>query len=104
MDLQIVSIINQSLDTAIQASTQEELKLKLTTHINDLLLHDFEKLISILYRIDVSENKLRNMLSVHHTEDAAKIIAALIIERQLQKIESRKNNSRNQHIPEDEKW
>jgi len=54
MDLQIVSNINQYLDTVIQASTQEELKLKLTTHINDLLLHDFEKLISILYRIDVS--------------------------------------------------
>ena len=59
MDLQIVSNINQSLDTAFQASTLEDLQLKLTTHINYLLLHDFEKLISILYRIDVSENKLR---------------------------------------------
>ena len=104
MDLQIVSNINQSLDTSFQASTLEDLQLKLTTHINYLLLHDFEKLISILYRIDVSEHKLRNMRSVHYNEDAANIIAALIIERQLQKMESRKNNSQNQNIPEDEKW
>lgn len=72
--------------------------------INDLLNNDFQKLISILYRVDVSENKLRHLLNTNPNEDAAKIIAALLIERQKQKIESRNNTSKNNSIPDDEKW
>ena len=63
---------------------------KLAAWINNLILNDFDKLISVLYRIDVSETKLKLMLAENKEEDAAKMIALLIIERQLQKIKSRK--------------
>ena len=44
----------------------------------------------MLYRIDVSEQKLKMLLQTNPNEDAAKLIASLIIERQIQKIELRK--------------
>ncbi len=53
----------------------------LIVYINDCINHDFNKLVQLLYRIDVSENKLKTILQSNPTEDAAKLIAAVIIER-----------------------
>jgi len=53
----------------------------LIAYINDCINHDFNKLVQLLYRIDVSENKLKTILQSHPNEDAAKLIAAVIIER-----------------------
>jgi len=53
----------------------------LIAYINDCINHDFNKLVQLLYRIDVSENKLKTILHSNPTEDAAKLIAAVIIER-----------------------
>jgi hypothetical protein len=54
--------------------------------LNKLIFDDFDKLLTLLYRIDVSEHKLKNMLAEHPGADAGEIIAQLIIDRQLQKI------------------
>jgi hypothetical protein len=53
----------------------------LITYINDCIQHDFNKLVQLLYRIDVSEEKLKYILQLNPNEDAAKLIAAVIIER-----------------------
>lgn len=53
----------------------------LITFINDCIQHDFNKLVQLLYRIDVSEGKLKYILQLNPNEDAAKLIAAVIIER-----------------------
>ncbi len=53
----------------------------LIVYINDCINHDFNKLVQLLYRIDVSENKLKTILQSNPTEDAAKLIATVIIER-----------------------
>ena len=53
----------------------------LITFINDCIQHDFNKLVQLLYRIDVSEEKLKYILQLNPNEDAAKLIAAVIIER-----------------------
>jgi hypothetical protein len=37
--------------------------------------------VQLLYRIDVSEEKLKYILQLNPNEDAAKLIAAVIIER-----------------------
>ncbi len=63
---------------------------QLVEQINTLIKDDFEKLVQLLYRIDVSEQKLKMLLQSNPNEDAAKLIASLIIERQIQKIELRK--------------
>jgi len=83
----------------------EELQNKLALYINDLIQHHFEKLVSLLYRIDVSEAKIKSLLQQKPGEDAAKIIATLIIERQLQKIKTRQQFSqRDNNFNEEEKW
>lgn len=84
--------------------SQVELKEKLANHINNLINNDFEKLVYYLYRIDVNENKMRNLLEQKEGENAAGLIADLIIERQLQKIESRKISSKDDSIPDDDRW
>jgi hypothetical protein len=53
----------------------------LIIYINDCIQHDFNKLVQLLYRIDVSEEKLKYILQLNPNEDAAKLIAAVIIER-----------------------
>ena len=105
IDKELIPQINQSLKISLPVSISgEELKEKLVAHINHLINHDFEKLIFYLYRIDVNENKMRHLLEQREGENAAGLIADLIIERQLQKIKSRKENKSDTSIPEDDKW
>jgi hypothetical protein len=53
----------------------------LIIYINECIKHDFNKLVQLLYRIDVSEEKLKYILQLNPNEDAAKLIAAVIVER-----------------------
>ena len=77
----------------------------MATYINNLIKNYFEKLITYLYRIDVSEAKLKSLLQQHPHEDAGNIIAALIIERQEQKIKTRQQfGQRDNSFEEEEKW
>ena len=40
----------------------EQFRKKLSDHISDLLQYDYNRLLTILYRIDVDENIVRNCL------------------------------------------
>jgi hypothetical protein len=96
---------NFRLQLAERVNSYEQLQLALANRLNYLITNDFSLLISILYRLDISEEKVREFLSQKKELTASDIIAKLIIERQLQKIASRKafkNNSTD--IPEEEKW
>jgi hypothetical protein len=78
---------------------------ELVAHINQLISKDFAKLVYLLYAVDVSEKKLKQLLAEHLDEDAGKIIALLILERQKQKKKSREQFKQNeQDIPEEDKW
>lgn len=80
-------------------------KQVLAAKINELLLGNFQQLISILYRMDVSEAKLRVLLKENPGTDAGLIIAELMIERQAQKLKSRREfRRRDNDISEEEKW
>ena len=77
----------------------------LTDQINALLVNDFDRLIAILYRMDVSDIKLKHLLKQNPGEDAGRIIAELMIERQVQRIQSRKTfQQKDEEIDENEKW
>jgi hypothetical protein len=54
---------------------------KLIAYLNEFINHDFSKVVQLLYRIDVSEAKLKKVLHENPHEDAAHLIADLIIER-----------------------
>ncbi len=101
----LIPAINQSLEVSIpDTAGLEELKEKLAAHINFLINNHFDKLIFYLYRIDVSESKLKNLLAQNEGNKASAIIADLIIERQLQKIETRKQSGQQEPSDENEKW
>ena len=66
-----------------------EILSRLSNLINNLLDSDIQGLLSLLYRIDVSEQKVKTILATANQGDMAKKIAVLIIERQIQKIVTR---------------
>jgi hypothetical protein len=68
----------------------DTLKQLLSERIVALLINDMEKLLFILYRIDVNEQKFKTALASGNPKSIAPQIADLIIERQLQKLITRK--------------
>jgi hypothetical protein len=87
-----------------EEASMDRLRGLLAVYINDLIEKNFQQLVNILYRLDVSEEKLKQMLQSKY-EDAGLIITDLIIERQNQKLESRKRFQQQQKdIDEAEKW
>ena len=102
MKNEIVQIINKSFDVE---STESNFVQYLTQRINYLIVNDFNKLIYILYRADINELKLNKLLAENKKEDVGKIIAALFIQRQLEKIKSREENKMNTtDFEEEERW
>ena len=88
---ELITSLNKTLDSEFDSELAlPELKQKLVTFINTLILNDFPTLVNILYRVDVDENKLKKILKDQGETDAAVIIAGLILEREQQKAESRK--------------
>lgn len=83
----------------------EKVHAAITAHINHLILNDFEGLMNILYRIDVKEDKLKAMLRLHPDTEAAGIIATLIINRQIEKLNTPEMFfDYGDDIPEEERW
>jgi hypothetical protein len=93
---------------AIEAApgiSMDDLQQLVADHVNNLIQHNFQKLITVLYRVDVSEIKLKQLLQENPGLDAGKIIGGLIIERQIQKIKTRQQFSkRDNNFTGEEKW
>ncbi len=88
---ELIQILNKQIDTDFaEEISMQALQEKLTLQINDLILNNFQRLVTILYKVDVDENKLKRILKENSGNDAAGIIAHLIIEREVQKMETRK--------------
>ena len=106
MNKDLIPALNDSLEISLPDTiSMDELKKKMSIHINHLINHDFEKLVFYLYRIDVNEKKMKQLLEQKEGENAAGLITDLIIERQLEKIKfRRKFNQRDNNIEENEKW
>lgn len=83
---------------------RQKLVEALAEGINYLIQADFARLLNILYRIDISEQTLKQTLEQQADKDAGLLIADLIIERQLQKQKMRAQFKPQQNIPDDDKW
>lgn len=102
----LVQQVNKELALMLpEKISYKELHQQLAAHLNELIKNDFEKLVSLLYRIDISEAKIKSFLKEQQQANAGDIIADLIIERQLQKIKSRELfGKRDDNFSEEEKW
>jgi hypothetical protein len=103
---ELIQQVNKELAITLpEQISMTELQSQLAIHINYLILHHFEQLVGLLYRIDVSEAKIKSFLQNHTEENAGNIIAALIIERQIQKIKTRRQFSKKEdELDGEEKW
>ena len=82
----LIAELNHSMAIALPEKISfEEVQHKLSAHINELIKNNFESLVTLLYKIDINEDKLKYLLKDHPGEDAGNVIASLIIERLQQK-------------------
>ena len=77
---------------------------QLSVFINELIDKDFSRLVQILYRLDVSEAKLKSVLLEQPTGDAGEMITKLILERIAQRERAKQQFKPSGEIPEEEKW
>jgi len=79
-------------------------KQDLANAINYLIEEDFHALIQVLYRLDINEKLLKQTLHDNKEEDAGVMIADMIIKRQTQKEEFKKQFKQQNDIAEEDKW
>ena len=96
---------NRALTTVIQNLQIEDAAMEqsgaaqfevLVAFLDELIRNDFNRLLSILYRVDISEEKLKRTLSDHKGSNiqSAELIAQLMVEREAEKIRSREKYRR----------
>ncbi|MCX8020640.1 MAG: hypothetical protein N2747_09130 [Chitinophagaceae bacterium] len=103
---ELIQKINQLLNKPVLTPGEPEgaLKAKMAAHINDLILHDFPSLVQLLYRIDIDESALRQLLQQNREADAGLLIAEMIIQREKQKAASRRLFKQNKTDENEEKF
>jgi ribosomal protein L18 len=105
MEKEIILYLQNVLSVSLAGYTREEMRIKVHEAIQHLIEYNFQKLVEVLYRVDVDERKLKRILSDNKNKDAAIIIGDLIIERQLEKWRSRNElRAKDDNIPEGDKW
>lgn len=90
--------------TSASLTEQEEHKKELAAYLNQLLQSDFPALVQVLYRVDVSEKKLKSVLTDNPQADAGDLLAELMIERQKEKAATRQTLRPTDPPPGEEAW
>ncbi len=75
---------------AAHTTDEEHLLAVVAARVGDLLEHDMDFLMGMLYRLDVLEEKIKTALRSHEPTDIA--LARLIIERQKQRYKTKLNS------------
>ena len=89
----------------LDIATIEQLSFEeLVKTIENLINTDFEKLVFLLYRIDVSEQKINDLLQNTQAGNAGELIVQAIIERLAEKKASREKYKQEGEIAEEDKW
>ena len=70
--------------------TKTELVDLLQRKVEFLLKHDYERLLSSLYILDIAETELAEATAQKSTCETARLLAEAILEREIEKMESRK--------------
>ncbi len=73
--------------------TLEEVKAYLRHHLSELLDRNPQRLMSVLYRIDVAERDVHHAFETAAQGALVDVLVELVIQRQLQKVETRRKYS-----------
>jgi hypothetical protein len=101
----LAATLKEKLDIDIpEGYSEAEIKLMLEKRLEQLLERNPEEFFQLLYRIDIPERGLQNVLQ---QEDALVKLAEMVYDRQLQKVKTRLfyKDSQQSHPGDDElKW
>ncbi len=98
------NFIQEQIEKEAGIALHENWQTNFQEYINHLINNDFEKLVFLLYRIDVSEQKIKTLLDNTSALNAGKLIAEAIIERIEEKKVAREKYKQIGEISEEEKW
>ena len=92
-----MSSLDEELDDLVQINLQEKLSTvneelisALAERIRELLAGDLEALMSMMYRLDIDEDKIKLAFSKENLEDPAVSLAKIIVERQKKRMVTKK--------------
>ncbi len=103
--LALIKDLNQSYGWELADTlTMLELEALLAEIVNGWIRSDFTRLVQFLYRIDISESRLRLLLEENSEEDTGQLLARLILERLWQKIETRRQYKPGETTSDEERW
>jgi hypothetical protein len=101
----VIKELNQSFGLALaEHLSTAQLEDLLAEKFNNMIGKDFSGLVQFLYRMDISETRIRHLLKENTGEEAGRIIARLVIERQIQKIETRRQFKTGDTLSGEERW
>lgn len=95
VDETLLPSVNQSMQKYVELQESisfEELKHILTEKLVFMLHYEMEKLMGLLYRIDVREKDTKAAFEQNNPKLIAPFLAQAIIEREIEKAISRRNN------------
>ncbi|MFI5211571.1 MAG: hypothetical protein ACHQIH_01705 [Ignavibacteria bacterium] len=88
---EVYSIISRNFEVEKSGElTIDTLVKMLSVRIRELLEKNLEKLVSIMYRIDLNQAKVDKIFENISKDEIAYQLAVLIIERQIEKIRTRR--------------
>ena len=90
--MSLISIISKDFDIPNDLS-ENQLRTAMVDAFAYLIDNDFSKLIQILYKADVDQYKLKELLETVEGSSSAEVIADAYITRQMAKIETWKKYS-----------
>jgi hypothetical protein len=95
LDKAVVETVNRNFELKLRRRIipESEFLEILSLAIAHLLNNNTQKLLSVLYRLDVDENKFRQALLAEDSRQAAGNIARLVLAREKQKLEFRRKYS-----------
>ena len=67
----------------------EEVLAYLEGAISHLLDHDFERLLQIMYRIDIDENRFKEVFQSEESKEIVAKLARMVLDRELEKVRTR---------------
>ncbi|KQB98984.1 hypothetical protein [Pedobacter sp. Hv1] len=88
----LIKIINKDFEIDNNLS-EEQLRQLMVNSFAYLIEEDFSKLLQILYRADVDQYKLKELLESNADQSSAEVIADAYLSRQKAKIETWKKYS-----------
>lgn len=77
----------------MEGDVREQFLVALTERVQYMIDNDYKKLLTALYLLDIAEARFRKAMALPKIEYAARALAELILDREIEKMRSREKYS-----------